>query len=347
MPNPAGMMPKRGPRVAVGIVTFNSRQDIPAALGAVRRQTHTPIDIFVFDNGSSDGTLEWLKANAVDCHVLGSDTNLGFAKGQNAILRNCELGPGDWYMALNPDAVIAPEYTEELIKGLEIGSAAWGCGKLVSAPGVIYSAGHALRRDGYAIHIGHGLPDDGTYDVSREVFGAPGAASAMSFEFVTAVADDGQLFEEAFFLYGEDVDLDWRGRLKGFRCMYIPAAVAQHRGSKARGRLRDGALVNRYLAVLKNAFLADLLTYNLPIMTAHVVIRTLVSPISGGRMLFDLIRLSPRVWPKRTHPMVSRREMLAWFLWSNLQVTGQPIGSIERIRDYLRQIRPGDASRVP
>jgi GT2 family glycosyltransferase len=334
------MFPRHdGSRVAVGIVTFNSRHDIPTALDAVRLQSYAPIEVTILDNGSADGTHEWLMSNAGDCRILRNETNVGFSRGQNAILQTCDLRPGDFFMALNPDAVISPNYVAELVRCLNAQSAGWGTGKLVAAAReattrTLYSIGHALKRDGYAFNIGYGMPDDGSLDQAREVFGAPGAACVMSGEFVRELAPQGELFDADFFLYGEDTDLDWRGRLMGFHCIYVPTAEAFHRGSEPKGKLRDDAIANRYLSVLKNAFLIDLITHNLPIIFAHVLLRSIVSPRSGTGILVAILRLAPRMWAKRSRPKISRDYMVKWFHWSDGQATRQAKSVFSRIRAY-------------
>ena len=144
----------------------------------------------------------------------------------------------------------------------------------------IYSVGHALRRDGYAINIGHGLPDDAAYAQSDEIFGAPGAACLIRAELIADLAPAGELYDARMFMYSEDVDLDWRARRRGWRCWYAADAVAYHTGSNPGPRLKAHAIGNRYLAVLKNACWRDLIIYNLPLILLHCGVRLLVT--AGG-----------------------------------------------------------------
>jgi GT2 family glycosyltransferase len=70
--------------------------------------------------------------------------------------------------------------------------------------------------------------DTGQYDRPQWVFGATGAAALFRRAFVDAVSVEGQFFDEDFFSYREDADLAWRSQLMGWRCLYVPAAVAWH-----------------------------------------------------------------------------------------------------------------------
>src|SRR5205823_174784 len=85
--------------------------------------------------------------------------------------------------------------------------------------------------------IGAGEPDDGRFDAEREVFGACAGAAI----YRRTLFEEVGLFEESFFAYIEDVDLSFRARLAGLRCLYVPGAVVYHVGSGTAGRNSDFA----------------------------------------------------------------------------------------------------------
>jgi GT2 family glycosyltransferase len=249
----------------------------------------------------------------------------------------------DYYMPLNPDVRLAPHYIEKLMQGLQANQAGWGTGKLLlDMPDLdpyLYSTGHALRRDGYATNIGHKLQVDSDSSVSREIFGAPGAAALISKGLITDVAPDGELFDRSMFMYSEDVDLDWRARRLGWRCWYVAEAEAIHRGGKASRHLRTMALGNRFLSVLKNAYWRDLIFYNLPLMTVHCSTRLLASPRQG---LWLCVYVARGVWPmmrKRRKPRIKHQAMQRWFDEAKTSATGQPRNLYQRLRDYWQRRR--------
>lgn len=325
----------RRPRVAVGIVTYNSSADLPGCFAALAAQTYAELQIRVLDNASTDDSVAWLAAHQPHVALIRNAGNEGFARGHNRLLASDPLGPADYYMPLNPDVRLAPNYVARLLARLEATGAGWGTGKLLlaSQPDLaIYSVGHALRRDGYAFNIGHGLLDTGQFEQAREIFGAPGAAPLVRQALIDAL--DGELFEPAMFLYNEDVDFDWRARRQGWRCWYEPLAVATHRGSQPGGRLRAQALGNRYLSVLKNAELADLLCFNLPLMAAHCAARLVLTPVEGWGLVRQLLRHGPTVWAKRRPTPLPSGAMRNWFRWSAGQPTRQPITLLQRWRSF-------------
>lgn len=343
-------------RVYVGIVSYNSRADLPNCLAGLAAQTYPDVSIWVLDNASEDGSADWLGEHAPHVKLIRSPQNLGFGRGHNQILAACRLQPDDFYLALNPDVSLEPNYIAALVAGLGEFGADWGTGKLKlaesqsSAPERLYSLGHALRRDGYGINIGFGCVDDGNFDKPQEVFGAPAAAALYRAGMVVKLlAGQGAFFDADMFMYGEDTDLDWRARRLGLRCWSIPAASAAHRGSSPGAELRAEALTNRYLSVLKNACWLDLLTYNLPLILLHVAARLILSPKFGLKIALGLLRRAPKMLAKRARPFVKRQDMLAWFSWSAAQPSAQPSNFTARLKHFKAQraTRPTISEQKP
>ncbi|MBZ0295745.1 MAG: glycosyltransferase family 2 protein [Anaerolineae bacterium] len=321
--------------VHIGIVTYNSRDDLAACFAALNAQTYPHLAVTVLDNASQDDSAAWVEVSAPQAQVIRSTENLGFGRGHNRILAT--RPEAAYYMPLNPDVRLEPDYIGAVVRTLQENDAQWGTGKLLMEDGQhIYSVGHALRRDGYALNIGYDLLDSGQFEDAREVFGAPGAAPLYSRQLIDDLASDGNLFDPVMFMYAEDSDVDWRARRAGWRCWYTPAAVAYHRGSHARGLLRVQALGNRYLSVLKNAYLVDLLTYNIPILAVHCGLRLLLTPRDGLHLVQQLIQWSCNIWGKREKPRLKRRDMMVWFLWSRSQPCGQPQSWLGRISSFLQ-----------
>lgn len=330
------------PCVYVGIVTYNSLADLPICLHGLAAQTYANIRILILDNASTDQTVSWLHQQGPHIPLLLNEQNAGFARAHNQIVAHCAPASHEFYMPLNPDVELTPGYITTLVNLLQQTKGGWGTGKLLllddtgSHQNIIYSVGHGLLRGGYTFNIGYLMKDDGQFDSAREVFGAPGAAPLISGQLITAVAPDGNLFDPDMFFYGEDTDLDWRARRQDWRCWYTPHAVAYHRGSRPSDSQRDGALINRYLSVIKNAYLIDLITYNLPLMTVHCLIRLFITPRSGLRIVYQLLRVGPKMGRKRQKSAVNRDVLNTWFRWSAAQPTAQPLTGMSRLRTFIR-----------
>lgn len=222
-------------RRAVVVPSWNGRRWLPGLLASLRAQTAAPDEIIVVDNGSADGTVAWLAAEAPDVRVIALPTNTGFAVAANVGFQEASA---ELVALVNSDVELRPDWLERasapLIADPRVASVAT---KMVSLrdPGVIDDAGDILRRDGVCEQRGRGRRDEGRWDTAGDVFAACAGAAVYRRSAVLAVGG----FEERFFAYLEDVDLGLRLRLAGHVCRYEPA-VALHAGGGSSAALARG-----------------------------------------------------------------------------------------------------------
>lgn len=330
--------------ICVGIVTFNSTADLPGCMAGLRAQTCGGMQVLALDNASSDGSASWLSENAPEVRLIRGSENIGYGRAHNRLIEEANLGPGDYYVALNPDAELQPDYLSAIVRVLDARTDfGWGVGKLLMKDesaqpnGLVYSAGHGLLRSGFAFNIGYEMPEDTLVTGSREVFGAPGAAVVYKADLIRDLSNEWAFFDPAMFLYAEDSDVDWRARRQGWKCWYVSDAVAYHRGSSPRGMLKMMAVSNRYLSVLKNAALLDLVTYNLPLIAGHCLLRLILSPRLGLVLTGGLLRRGLTALRQRKRARLSRGQMNEWYRWSAKQPTLQRSG-LSRLRRGTRSV---------
>lgn len=315
-------------QIYVGIITYNSESDIVTCLESLSQQDYPDLSVIILDNASTDQSVECVQQYNSNIHLIQNTTNVGFASGHNQIVADCQPGVDDYYMTLNPDVVLSANYISMLVAELKIQKASWGTGKLLLPNKThIYSTGHALLKNGYAFNIGYGLPDGETFETSREVFGAPGAAAIYAGHLIEQLP----LFDGNMFLYYEDVDLDWRAQLKGLRCWYCAAATATHRGSTPGPELRVQAIANRYRSVLKNACPTSLLLYNVPTIIIHILLRLILTPGLGIQLAAGIWKHARDVINKRTPFTQSTcKSINSWFQWSSQQPSSTPHSLFDR-----------------
>ena len=226
---------------SVVVVNWNGRQYLSACLSGLAAQTYQPTEVIVVDNGSTDGSVELVQEEFPWVRLVSSSTNLGFAGGCNLGLREAR---GAYLATLNNDAFAYPNWLEEMVGALESDSSVGMCASKVLAwdDAVAESAGITVSWLGIAAERLAGQPDRPEEEELVEVFG-PSASAAL---YRRAMLDELGLFEESFFCYLEDVDLAWRARNAGWRCLYVPTARVRHRGSATSGR--GSALKRYYLA---------------------------------------------------------------------------------------------------
>jgi GT2 family glycosyltransferase len=201
---------------------------LPGLLESIDRQTLPFARVIVVDDASTDGSVRWLAAHAPQVQVVALASQQRFAAAVNAGLATVPA-EADAVALLNTDVVLDTHWHEHLRSALaqdeRCGAVA---GKLVSLehPGVIDDAGDVLRRDGVCEQRGRGHADDGRFDTPGELFGACAAAALYR---RSALVQAGGL-DARYGAYLEDVDLALRLGLAGWRCRYVPAAVARHAG---------------------------------------------------------------------------------------------------------------------
>jgi GT2 family glycosyltransferase len=228
-----------GSGVAVIIVNWNSEQDLQKCLDALSRQSIPPSRVIVLDNGSRDFNAQsWKKRHpGVEFHSLKE--NLGFAAASNmgaSIASDCQ-----WLAFLNPDAFPEPDWLEVLIKASKSNPAFnLFAGLMVSAlkPNIIDGTGEVYHSCGWAWRRDHLSELSDRVMEREEVFGACGGAAFVSRR---AFMDAGG-FDESYFCYFEDVDLSFRLRLLGGRCLFIPEARVNHVGNGATNKWSDFAV---------------------------------------------------------------------------------------------------------
>ncbi len=269
--------------VAVCIVTYNSAADLPACLAAVAAQDHRPLELVIVDCASVDDSLDVARkaqTPGVPRQVVDLGRNLGFAGGMNQALG---LTVAPYLLTLNADAVPESTYVRRLLERMRRAPRTGAVtGRLVRPGSDDHAASTGLRRDhldacGMVLtrawrHLdrGSGEVDLGQYETPCEVFGATGAATLFSRAALSDVTVDGEFFDPAFHSFREDAELCFRFQERGWRVIYEPRAVAEHRRRVLPERRRQLPAAINYHS-LKNRYL--LRAYH---QTAGNLLRTLL-----------------------------------------------------------------------
>jgi GT2 family glycosyltransferase len=323
--------------VTVGIVTWNSAHVIEACVASVRAQTWRPLTLRILDNASADDTRERLTRITSPDERLGADRNLGFSAAHNRLIA---ASSAEFYLCLNPDVVLTPEFVERIIAAMgrdpRAGSAT---GKLLrmredasgDSADIIDSTGIIMVPSQRHLDRGADRVDDGRYAREELVFGASGAAAMYRREMLEDVKTPGggagdEYFDEDFFAYREDADLAWRAQLLGWNCVYVPDAVARHgrrvtpeRRSALPAAINYYSVRNRFLLRMKNQTAGHALRFLIPTIARdlQVIGFVLLKERSSIGALRDVFRLWRKTMMKRRAIMSRRRradaEMIAWF----------------------------------
>lgn len=209
--------------VSVVIPNWNGLKELKACLPTVLKQSHKSFEVIVVDNGSHDGSVEYLHQNFPDVNVVALPKNRGFAGGVNAGIR---ASVADYVVLLNNDTTVGRDWLKHLVDGLQSNPEYdFATSKMVymSEPSKINSAGDTPTVYGVALPIGMGEPA-AKYNANKPVFSACGGAAIYKRTMLNELG----LFDEKFFAYLEDVDLSFRAQLAGHKCLYVANAEVLH-----------------------------------------------------------------------------------------------------------------------
>ncbi|MPY89831.1 MAG: glycosyltransferase [Luteitalea sp.] len=314
------------PRVSFGIVTWNSAEVIAGSVASVRQQGGVAAELLVWDNGSGDETRAHLDVLTRPDERIYADINVGFAAAHNALIARSR---SEYYIALNPDVVLAPSFTAEIVAALEADPQAGSAtGKLlrIDNPQILDSTGIRMLPSQRHVDRGADTVDAGQYDRLEYVFGASGAAACYRRHMLEDARIGREYFDEDFFAFREDADLAWRAQLLGWRCVYVPAARAWHgrrvtpaRRPRLPAAINRASVRNRFLLRLKNQTWGHALTFAAPGLwrDAQVIGYVLAREHTSIPGLVDVVRYLPRALAKRRTIMRRRRvadeEIIAWF----------------------------------
>ncbi len=295
------------------IANWNGKKYLKDCFDSLRAQSEKHFKIVFVDNGSEDGSADFVRENYPETEIVRLEKNSGFAKGYNIGMKKAfEDENIEYVFVLNNDTKLDEKCIEELV----------GCAKMhpdagsiqskvlnFFDPGKIDCAGILLSVDGVATNRGYGEKDGGQYDDEAEIFGANGAASLFSRKALEKTKlSAGEYFDNSYFAYYEDVDLAWRLRLAGFKSFCCPKAVVHHVHSATAGRISGFKAYylnrNRFFTLIKNYPLCRL-----------VLILFILTPARYIFLLFRVIMKKGRKgveFPGQSKGAVAKEILRAW-----------------------------------
>ncbi|MCF0167204.1 MAG: glycosyltransferase family 2 protein [Bacteroidales bacterium] len=251
--------------IAVVILNWNCKKYMEKFLPTlIERTTQSGAFIVVADNGSTDGSAEWLAANYPQIQQIRFDRNWGFTGGYNRALAQIDA---DYYVLLNDDIEVSEGWLEPLAEFMEENPDVGICQPKIRSyaePEKFEYAGAAggfIDRYGYPFCRGRILgnleKDNGQYDEPMEVFWATGACMMIRSALYHHLGG----LDESFFAHMEEIDLCWRAKLTGYQVWAVPQSVVYHVGG---GSLPNNSPRKLYFNFRNNLLM---LRKNLPVST--------------------------------------------------------------------------------
>ena len=253
----------------VVIPNYNGLKFLDTCMEALKAQTYRAFKVLVIDNGSTDGSVEWLKERGIDTIFLPE--NIGFSGAVNIGIK---ASATPYVILLNNDTRADSYFVAEMIRAIERSPRIFSVSsKMIQMgrPDRMDDAGDMYSVLGWAFQRGVGR-DAGKYRRSRRVFSACAGAAI----YRKAVFEEIGYFDERHFAYLEDMDVGYRARLYGYDNIYCPHALVQHVGSGTSGskynpfKVRLAARNNIYL-IYKNMPAWQMAVNGLPIAAGMFV----------------------------------------------------------------------------
>ena len=219
--------------VAVIVVNWNGIDYLQSCLASMACQTFASYGVIVVDNGSTDGSVQWVRQTFPQVRVIANSRNLGFAEANNVAIAESQ---SEYVVLLNNDACPEPDWLTGLVSAAEtdirVGMVASQV-TFADRPGTLDSAGIEVDVLGVAWNRHLGKPVDRGATELVHIFGPSGSAAL----YRRSMLDEIGAFDARYFAYYEDVDLAWRAQRAGWGCLYAPSARVSHVHSATGGRL--------------------------------------------------------------------------------------------------------------
>jgi len=257
------------PLVSIIVLNWNQKEILARCFDSLKNINYDNFEVIMVDNGSIDGSVEYVRENYPWIRVIENGENLGCGCAFNIGMRYAK---GKYLVNLANDTAVDPNFVSELVSIFE-GDSSIGAIQskiiLMKDYKTLDSAGDYLTKTGFLYHRGVYEKDDGQYDFVGEIFAGKGTALT----FRKKVLDEIGMFDEDYFVFFEDADLCWRIWLAGYKVVYGYKSIVYHELGGAISKTPNA--FNHYHSFKNrlNSLIKNLGTYELiKILPLHILL---------------------------------------------------------------------------
>jgi GT2 family glycosyltransferase len=291
------MLTESAPKVAAVIINYDGKKWLKRCLGSVAKTRYPNLSVFLVDNASKDGSIDYVRESFPWAKIIRHDQNCGFAEGYNRAIKQVEA---DYVALLNNDTeILEPNWIEMLVRLAENDSsiAAIACKMVFSANTLVINSAGSVGIPYWrgAVDIGYEELDAGQFDNPPiEPFGFCGGAALIRLDRFRKA----QGFDESYFAFFEDTDLSWRFRIMGYRIAYVPTAKVAHYSS---GTWSDEAKKtylckrNLFRSILKNCS-GEVVRWALPSYILFTLLASMTYLLVERAPLMSLALIKSILW---------------------------------------------------
>ena len=261
--------------VSIVVVDWKGNDLLRDCLNSILSQTYRNFEIILIANEPRDNFLKEIRNSFPQIKIIVNEKNLFYSSSQN---QGISKARGEFILSLNNDVILERNFLEEVIRAMKLDERIGiVSGKILSLDKkTIDSTGQFLSLTYKPWERGYRKPDLGQFDREGFVFGSCGACAFYRYEMLVEIKiEDDEYFDKDYGLFYEDLDLNWRANLFGWKAYYTPKAIAYHlRGASRKfpeykfNRFEFFSLIpeykifllkNRYATIIKNSSLKDFL----------------------------------------------------------------------------------------
>ena len=294
-------------KVSVVVPNWNGINLVAMCLDSLKALDFEDFEVILIDNGSVDGSQKMIENDYPWVQLVKLTKNMGFAFACN---KGYRASSGDYVVLLNNDIEVDPGWLRELYEGMERHPE---CGMGTSRMMFLHDR-EVFYNTGDLFHVwsagggrGQGEKDVGQFDREEYVFGACAGAGIYRRTMIESIG----LFDEDFFIFAEDVDLNFRAQQRGFKTVYLPSAKVYHIGTATVGLYSDRYVYlckrNDVFVLVKNYSIAMFFKYFVSILRHQLQdIRYFAERGQGGVLLkskYDVFKWLWRMLVRRNRNM--------------------------------------------
>jgi len=217
-------------QVSIIIPNFNGKQFLTDCLNSITKQNFSLYEVIIIDNASTDESVEYIKDNYAEFTLIQNRENLGFA---TAVNQGIKASNAEYVFLLNNDTELEVECVSNLLNCIDNDETIFSVSsKMIQNQdrNLIDDAGDEYTILGFTQKVGNNKSSE-LYRSKREIFSACAGAAI----YRRGIFDIIGYFDENFFAYMDDVDISYRARIYGFKCVYCPDALVYHHVSATSG----------------------------------------------------------------------------------------------------------------
>lgn len=221
-------------KLSIIIICWNDLKILPDCLRSIFDQISlTDTEIIISDNGSTDGSTEWVRTHFPEVRIVENNANLGYARGNNAGIAATK--DSDYVLILNPDTILHDDCLPQWLRFADTHPEAGAFGCRVDNPnGSLQYPAHPFPSNWRDLKIAFRISKPYTYrgwqgETEREIDWQSGCCLLVRRPLLQEIGG----FDERFFYHYEEVDLCLRIWKAGWKILYTPAASITHIGGQS------------------------------------------------------------------------------------------------------------------